>query len=216
MRSSPARTQIYHVTEFQEYGVVTRTNNSVTLGERKNMNLPSCNAMLPTPTKKDEDDLSNSRLMLRPFDRVIKVIAKIENEGKFEIFGDIFYKTDDIMAARGDLKSVIIIDFMQHVVILLLTSSDWRAVPLRTCYRNPGWLLLSAQKAWTSSAHFRRVVTVRSLPRQHHCASTIKHGAGGIRTLCTIPDVDLSERKCCIELHGVTLVVGHSMPESLR
>ncbi|KAF4150740.1 Pyruvate kinase barrel domain-containing protein, partial [Phytophthora infestans] len=50
-------------------------------------------------------DIDSIHQVLRPFDRAIKVIAKIENEKKFENFGNIFYKTDDIMAARGDLKS---------------------------------------------------------------------------------------------------------------
>ncbi|KAF4129546.1 Pyruvate kinase alpha/beta domain-containing protein [Phytophthora infestans] len=114
------------VTEIKEDGVVTRANNSATLGERKNMNLPGCKVMLPTLTEKDEDDLvnfglvhgvdyiaasfvrtgqdiDNIRQVLGPRGRAIKIIAKIESQEGLENFDEILVKTDGIMVARGDL-----------------------------------------------------------------------------------------------------------------
>ncbi|KAG2966518.1 Pyruvate kinase [Phytophthora cactorum] len=114
------------VTDIKEDGVVTRANNTATLGERKNMNLPGCKVMLPTLTEKDEDDLvnfglvhgvdyiaasfvrtgqdiDNIRQVLGPRGRAIKIIAKIENLEGLENFDEILAKTDGIMVARGDL-----------------------------------------------------------------------------------------------------------------
>ncbi|KAE8992846.1 Pyruvate kinase [Phytophthora rubi] len=114
------------VTEIKEDGVVTQANNTATLGERKNMNLPGCKVMLPTLTEKDEDDLvnfglvhgidyiaasfvrtgqdiDNIREVLGPRGRSIKIIAKIESQEGLENFDEILAKTDGIMVARGDL-----------------------------------------------------------------------------------------------------------------
>ncbi|KAG2760095.1 hypothetical protein Pcac1_g27907 [Phytophthora cactorum] len=51
------------VTEIKDNGIVCRANNTATLGERKNMNLPGCKVLLPTLTEKDEDDLINFGLV---------------------------------------------------------------------------------------------------------------------------------------------------------
>jgi pyruvate kinase len=45
------------VTEIGDDHVIVRCENGVTLGERKNMNLPGAVVTLPTLTEKDEDDL---------------------------------------------------------------------------------------------------------------------------------------------------------------
>ncbi|RLN46744.1 hypothetical protein BBJ28_00023664 [Nothophytophthora sp. Chile5] len=114
------------VVEIKDDSVITRANNTATLGERKNMNLPGCKVMLPTLTEKDEDDLvnfglvqgvdyiaasfvrtgqdiDNIRKVLGPRGRAIKIIAKIESQEGLENFDDILDKTDGIMVARGDL-----------------------------------------------------------------------------------------------------------------
>ncbi|KAL3671153.1 hypothetical protein V7S43_004334 [Phytophthora oleae] len=114
------------VLEIKDDSIVTRANNTATLGERKNMNLPGCKVMLPTLTEKDEDDLINFGLMhgvdyisasfvrtgqdidnirkvLGPRGRGIKIIAKIESHEGLENFDEILAKTDGIMVARGDL-----------------------------------------------------------------------------------------------------------------
>ncbi|RLN93209.1 hypothetical protein BBJ28_00023490 [Nothophytophthora sp. Chile5] len=114
------------VVEIMDDGIITRANNTATLGERKNMNLPGCKVLLPTLTEKDEDDLVNFGLMhgvdyisasfvrtgqdidnirkvLGPRGRGIKIIAKIESHEGMENFDEILAKTDGIMVARGDL-----------------------------------------------------------------------------------------------------------------
>ncbi|CAI5723311.1 unnamed protein product [Peronospora destructor] len=114
------------VTEINDTNIIVRANNTVTIGERKNMNLPGCKVMLPTLTEKDEDDLVNFglvygvdyiaasfvrtgqdivniRKVLGPRGRGIKIIAKIENQEGLENFDEILAKTDGIMVARGDL-----------------------------------------------------------------------------------------------------------------
>ncbi|KAG2961300.1 Pyruvate kinase, partial [Phytophthora cactorum] len=114
------------VTEIKDNGIVCRANNTATLGERKNMNLPGCKVLLPTLTEKDEDDLinfglvhgidyiaasfvrtgqdiDNIRKVLGPRGRGIKIIAKIESHEGMENFDEILAKTDGIMVARGDL-----------------------------------------------------------------------------------------------------------------
>ncbi|CAI5714277.1 hypothetical protein KXD40_008179 [Peronospora effusa] len=114
------------VTEINDTSIFVRANNTATLGERKNMNLPGCKVMLPTLTEKDEDDLvnfglvhgidyiaasfvrtgqdiDNIRKVLGPRGRGIKIIAKIENQEGLENFDEILAKTDGVMVARGDL-----------------------------------------------------------------------------------------------------------------
>ncbi|KAG3120835.1 Pyruvate kinase [Phytophthora idaei] len=114
------------VTEIKDNGIVCRANNTATLGERKNINLPGCKVLLPTLTEKDEDDLinfglvhgidyiaasfvrtgqdiDNIRKVLGPRGRGIKIIAKIESHEGMENFDEILAKTDGIMVARGDL-----------------------------------------------------------------------------------------------------------------
>ncbi|KAG2527431.1 hypothetical protein JM18_003850 [Phytophthora kernoviae] len=114
------------VLEIKDDGIVCRANNTATLGERKNMNLPGCKVLLPTLTEKDEDDLVNFGLMhgvdyiaasfvrtgqdvdnirkvLGPRGRGIKIISKIESHEGMENFDEILAKTDGIMVARGDL-----------------------------------------------------------------------------------------------------------------
>ncbi|KAG6578247.1 Pyruvate kinase [Phytophthora cinnamomi] len=51
------------VTKVNADGIIARANNTATLGERKNMNLPGCKVLLPTLTEKDEDDLVNFGLV---------------------------------------------------------------------------------------------------------------------------------------------------------
>ncbi|KAE9149057.1 Pyruvate kinase [Phytophthora fragariae] len=110
----------------KEDGIIARANNTATLGERKNMNLPGCKVLLPTLTEKDEDDLvnfglvhgidyisasfvrtgqdiDNIRKVLGPRGRGIKIISKIESHEGMENFDEILAKTDGIMVARGDL-----------------------------------------------------------------------------------------------------------------
>lgn len=90
------------VTEIGDDHVIVRCENGVTLGEKKNMNLPGAIVTLPTLTEKDEDDLVDFgieqnvdfiaasfvrkaedveyiRDVLGPKGSNIKIISKIEN-----------------------------------------------------------------------------------------------------------------------------------------
>lgn len=47
------------VKEIKEKAVIVTVQNTVAIGEKKNMNLPGCLIDLPTVTDKDEDDIVN-------------------------------------------------------------------------------------------------------------------------------------------------------------
>lgn len=107
--------------------VTCRVENSVTIGERKNMNLPGVKVELPTFTPKDVDDIVNfgikkkvdfiaasfvrkasdvtnlRQLLAENGGQNIKIICKIENQEGLENYADILHVTDAIMVARGDL-----------------------------------------------------------------------------------------------------------------
>jgi pyruvate kinase len=96
------------------------------LGDKKNMNLPGANILLPILQEKDENDLVNFGLkegvdliaasfvreakdietirdVLGPRGDHIKIIAKIENHQGIENYEEILEIADGIMVARGDL-----------------------------------------------------------------------------------------------------------------
>jgi pyruvate kinase len=105
----------------------TRVENNVTIGERKNMNLPGVVVDLPTLTEKDIDDLVNwgikyevdyiaasfvrkaadvhriQEILNQNNGQGIKIISKIENQEGLENYDEILEATDSIMVARGDL-----------------------------------------------------------------------------------------------------------------
>jgi pyruvate kinase len=106
--------------------VTCRIENNVSIGERKNMNLPGVIVDLPTLTEKDVDDIKNwackydadfiaasfvrkandvhtIREVLGDKNSLIKIICKIENLEGIENFQEILAVTDGIMVARGDL-----------------------------------------------------------------------------------------------------------------
>jgi len=106
--------------------VVCRIENSCSIGERKNMNLPGVIVDLPTLTEKDIDDIVNwgiknnvdfiaasfvrkasdvhqIREILGEMDGKIKIYCKIENQEGMENYSEILAATDGIMVARGDL-----------------------------------------------------------------------------------------------------------------
>ena len=105
---------------------MVKCNNSYKLGEKKNMNLPGANILLPILQEKDENDLVNFGLkegvdliaasfvreandietirdVLGPRGDHIKIIAKIENHQGIENYEEILDIADGIMVARGDL-----------------------------------------------------------------------------------------------------------------
>lgn len=107
--------------------VTCRIENSGSIGERKNMNLPGVVVDLPTFTDKDVDDIVNfgiqhqvdfiaasfvrkasdvtnlRQLLAENGGSDIQIICKIENQEGLENYSDILSVTDGIMVARGDL-----------------------------------------------------------------------------------------------------------------
>jgi len=107
--------------------VTCRIENNVSIGERKNMNLPGVKVDLPTFTEKDVkdivefgiarkveyiaasfvrtgDDVRNlKKLLANNGGSHIKIISKIENQEGLENYDDIVQETDAVMVARGDL-----------------------------------------------------------------------------------------------------------------
>ncbi|XP_042381823.1 pyruvate kinase, cytosolic isozyme-like [Zingiber officinale] len=100
--------------------------NSATLGERKNVNLPGVVVDLPTLTDKDKEDimgwgvpnnidmiavsfvrkgsdLVTVRQFLGPHAKSIKLMSKVENQEGVINFDEILRETDSFMVARGDL-----------------------------------------------------------------------------------------------------------------
>jgi pyruvate kinase len=119
-------TLMMEVKECRADSVLVRVMNDVTIGEKKNMNLPGVVVDLPTITAKDEDDLVNFGLkygvdmiaasfvrkardievirgVLGPGGRHIKIIAKIENQEGLHNYDEVLRACDGIMVARGDL-----------------------------------------------------------------------------------------------------------------
>lgn len=98
----------------------------MTLGERKNVNLPGVNVDLPTLIDKDIDDIKNwgipneidfiaasfvrrgenineIKQVLGERGKNIQIIAKVENQEGIANYDDIVEKADAIMVARGDM-----------------------------------------------------------------------------------------------------------------
>jgi pyruvate kinase len=110
-------TLVTEVTALRESSIIVRVQNNVTIGEKKNMNLPGVIVDLPTITEKDRDDLVNFGLrygvdmIAASFVRKgsdidvireclgragahIKIIAKIENHEGLENYDDILLVRD--------------------------------------------------------------------------------------------------------------------------
>jgi pyruvate kinase len=108
--------------------VSCRIENTCSVGERKNMNLPGVVVDLPTFTEKDVDDIVNfgiknhvdfiaasfvrkatdvhnlRQLLAENGGQHIKIISKIENQEGLENYDAILQATDGIMVARGDVR----------------------------------------------------------------------------------------------------------------
>jgi pyruvate kinase len=108
--------------------VTCRVENTTSIGERKNMNLPGVNVELPTFTDKDVHDIvdfgiKNSvegifasfvrtaqdvknlrKLLADNGGPQIKIFCKMENQEGLHNYEDILKVTDGIMVARGDVS----------------------------------------------------------------------------------------------------------------
>ncbi|CAA7041089.1 unnamed protein product [Microthlaspi erraticum] len=111
----------------KSHGLVRcRCENSATLGERKNVNLPGVIVDLPTLTDKDQEDilqwgvpnkidiialsfvrkgsdLDQVRALLGDHAKTIMLMSKVENQEGVMNLDEIMDKTDAFMVARGDL-----------------------------------------------------------------------------------------------------------------
>ncbi|KAL5720778.1 pyruvate kinase [Ranunculus cassubicifolius] len=128
----------------KENGLVRcRCENSATLGEKKNVNLPGVIVDLPTLTEKDKDDILNwgvpnkidiialsfvrkgsdlveVRKLLGEHAKNIILMSKVENQEGVSNFDEILANTDAFMVARGDLGMEIPIEkifYAQKVMI---------------------------------------------------------------------------------------------------
>tara|TARA_B110000285_G_C15089714_1_gene598364 strand:+ start:750 stop:1148 length:399 start_codon:yes stop_codon:yes gene_type:complete len=105
---------------------MARCLNAVSLGQKKNMNLPGATVDLPTLTPQDEKDILDFGLpngidfiaasfvrkasdvdyikdLLGASGSHIKIISKIENQEGLHNYDAILSASDAIMVARGDL-----------------------------------------------------------------------------------------------------------------
>lgn len=110
--------------------VSCRIENTCSIGERKNMNLPGVVVDLPTLTEKDINDIQEwgvknqvdfiaasfvrkasdvvaIREVLGEAGKGIKIICKIENQEGMENYDEILKETDAIMVARGDVRKML-------------------------------------------------------------------------------------------------------------
>jgi len=117
---------VLKVKSCKKDSVVCNVENSQSIGERKNMNLPNVKVDLPVLQPKDIDDLQNFavphkvdfiaasfvqsaadiafiRETLGEGGKNIKIISKIENQEGLDKFDEILAATDGVMVARGDL-----------------------------------------------------------------------------------------------------------------
>jgi pyruvate kinase len=114
------------VTEIGSDFVMVTCENGISLGEKKNMNLPGAVIDLPILTEKDEKDLvdfglvhkvdfiaasfvrkvedvTTIRKVLGEKGKHIQIISKIENQEGLHNYEEILKASDAIMVARGDL-----------------------------------------------------------------------------------------------------------------
>jgi len=117
---------VLKVKECKSDSVMCEVQNTQSIGERKNMNLPNVKVELPVLQPKDIDDLQNFavpnkvdfiaasfvqcaadvryiREILGEAGKSIKIISKIENQEGLDKFDEILEETDGVMVARGDL-----------------------------------------------------------------------------------------------------------------
>lgn len=134
-----------------------RCENSVALGEKKNVNLPGGVVDLPTLTDKDKedilgwgiankidiialsfvrkgsDDLKEVRKLLGEHGKHILLMSKVEShEGVNTYFDDILANTDAFMVARGDLGMEIPIDKIFLAKKMMIYKCNMQGKPVVT------------------------------------------------------------------------------------
>ncbi|KAJ6944970.1 pyruvate kinase [Populus alba x Populus x berolinensis] len=134
-----------------------RCENSATLGERKNVNLPGVIVDLPTLTEKDKEDilawgvpnkidmialsfvrkgsdLVEVRKLLGEHSKNILLMSKVENQEGVANFDDILANSDAFMVARGDLGMEIPIEkiFLAQKVMIYKCNIQGKPVVTAT------------------------------------------------------------------------------------
>ncbi|KAL5719358.1 pyruvate kinase [Ranunculus cassubicifolius] len=140
----------------KEKGLVRcRCENSATLGERKNVNLPGVIVDLPTLTEKDEDDIMNwgvpnkidmialsfvrkgsdlvqVRKLLGEHAKSILLMSKVENQEGVANFDEILAQSDAFMVARGDLGMEIPIEKIFYAQKVMIYKCNIQGKPVVT------------------------------------------------------------------------------------
>lgn len=148
-------TLVCEVKEIRAESVLVKVCNNVSIGEKKNMNLPGVIVDLPTITEKDRDDLVNFGLkygvdmiaasfvrkasdidviksVLGPAGRHIKIVAKIENQEGLHNYDEILRAADGIMVARGDLGMEIPIEKVFLAQKMMIRKANLMGKPVIT------------------------------------------------------------------------------------
>jgi pyruvate kinase len=134
--------------------VTCKIDNSGTLGNTKNMNLPKAKVSLPALTPKDHEDITfgvskNIDMIAASFIRKasdvaeiravpgvreqrIAIISKIENQEGLDNFDDILAVSDGIMVARGDLGSEIPIEDVAAAQKMMIRKCNLAGKPVIT------------------------------------------------------------------------------------
>ena len=128
--------------------------NTATIGEKKNCNLPGVIVDLPVLTAKDKEDLAwgvangidfvaasfvrkgrdlaEIREALGPEGKAVQVISKVENYEALDNIDDIIRESDAIMVARGDLGMEVPLEKMFHVQKVIIHKCNQVGKPVVT------------------------------------------------------------------------------------
>ncbi|CAN6817955.1 unnamed protein product [Brassica oleracea] len=132
-----------------------RCENSATLGEKKNVNLPGVVVDLPTLTEKDQEDilkwgvpnkidiialsfvrkgsdLDLVRRLLGEHAKSIVLMSKVENQEGVMNFDEILKKSDAFMVARGDLGMEIPIERIFQAQKMMISRANAVGKPVVT------------------------------------------------------------------------------------
>merc|ERR1712203_16089 len=135
--------------------VVTEVLNDISIGKKKNMNLPGVKVELPVLQEKDKKDLvefgipqgvdfvaasfvqdGNDVKIIRDTlglrGRSIKIISKIENQEGINNIDEIIKESDGIMVARGDMGMEIDIEKVGLVQKMLIMKCNQKGKPVVT------------------------------------------------------------------------------------
>ncbi|KAL0744458.1 hypothetical protein Bca4012_085971 [Brassica carinata] len=112
--------------------------NSATLGEKKNVNLPGVVVDLPTLTEKDQEDIlkwgvpNKIDIIALSFVRKGSDLDQVENQEGVKNFDDILKNSDAFMVARGDLGMEIPIERIFQAQKMMIERANAAGKPVVT------------------------------------------------------------------------------------